>query len=95
MTSSLALSSLAEGSKPVASPMIIGATPPRSSSSCCRWQGSFSRAVYSDCASNLLMYLGTESAVSSEKPLKSLGIRADFDSTVGGRILPLQPAFSQ
>src|SRR6266851_6580477 len=38
--------------------------------------------IYSDCVSNLLMYLGAESAVSSENPLKSLGIRADFDSTI-------------
>src|SRR5712691_6453081 len=44
--------------------------------------GSFSRVVYSDCASNLLMYLGAESAVASENPLKSLRIRADFDSTM-------------
>jgi hypothetical protein len=41
----------------------------------------FLGAVYSDRASNLLMYLGAESAVSSENPLKSLRIRADFDST--------------
>src|SRR5882757_11104105 len=38
--------------------------------------------IYSDCVSNLLMYLGAESAVSSENPLKSLRIRADFDSTI-------------
>ncbi len=38
--------------------------------------------IYSDRVSNLLMYLGAESAVSSENPLKSLGIRADFDSTM-------------
>jgi hypothetical protein len=38
--------------------------------------------IYSDCISNLLMYLGTESAVSSENPLKSLRIPADFDSTI-------------
>src|SRR5882757_31395 len=37
--------------------------------------------IYSDRISNLLMYFGAESAVSSENPLKSLGIRADFDST--------------
>ncbi len=39
-------------------------------------------AAYSDCVSNLLVYLGAESAVSSENPLKSLRIRADFDSTI-------------
>jgi hypothetical protein len=38
--------------------------------------------IYSDRVSNLLMYLGAESAVSSENPLKSLRIRADFDSTM-------------
>src|SRR5258705_13668740 len=38
--------------------------------------------IDSDCVSNLLMYLGAESAVSSENPLKSLRIRADFDSTM-------------
>jgi hypothetical protein len=42
----------------------------------------FSRAVYSDCAYNLLMYLGAEPAVSSENPLKLLRIGADFDSTI-------------
>jgi hypothetical protein len=31
--------------------------------------------IYSDRVSNLLIYLGAESAVSSEIPLKSLGIR--------------------
>jgi hypothetical protein len=39
-------------------------------------------AVYSDCAPNLLLYLGAESAVSSEHPLKSLSIRAGFDSNL-------------
>src|SRR5712664_457856 len=43
---------------------------------------SFSRVVYSDCASNLLIYRGAESAVSSENLLKLLRIRADFDSTI-------------
>src|SRR5258705_932422 len=38
--------------------------------------------IYSDCVSNLLMYLGAESTISSENPLKSLRIRADFDSTM-------------
>jgi hypothetical protein len=38
--------------------------------------------IYSDSVSNLLMYLGAESAVLSENPLKSLRIRADFDSTI-------------
>ncbi len=38
--------------------------------------------AYSDCASNLLMYLGAESAVSSEIPLKLLSILVDFDSTI-------------
>jgi hypothetical protein len=42
----------------------------------------FLGAVYSDRASNLLMYLGAKSAVSSENPLKSLRNRADFDSTI-------------
>jgi len=39
-------------------------------------------AVYSGCVSNLLVHLGAVSAVSSENPLKSLRIRADFDSTI-------------
>jgi hypothetical protein len=38
--------------------------------------------IYSDCVSNLLMYLGAEPAVLSENLLKSLRIRADFDSTI-------------
>ena len=42
----------------------------------------FLGAVYSDCTSNLLTYLGAESAVSSENPLKLLRIRADFYSTM-------------
>jgi hypothetical protein len=43
-----------------------------------RWGG-----VYSDCVSNALIYLGVESALSSEKSLKSLMIRVDFDCTTG------------
>jgi hypothetical protein len=39
-------------------------------------------AVYSDCVSDLLRYLGVKSAVSSENPLKSLRNRADFDSAI-------------
>jgi hypothetical protein len=42
--------------------------------------------MYSDRASNLLMHLGAESAVSSENPLKSLSIRADFDSRASQRL---------
>jgi hypothetical protein len=34
------------------------------------------------CASNLLTYLGAESPVSSENPLKLLRIQVDFDSTI-------------
>jgi len=42
----------------------LGAAPPRSCSSWCGWQEPFSRAGQSDCASNLLMNPGAESAVS-------------------------------
>src|SRR5271169_5861336 len=38
--------------------------------------------VHSDCAFNLLTYLGAEPAASSENPLKLLRIRVDFDSTI-------------
>jgi hypothetical protein len=44
--------------------------------------GSFSRAVYSDCDHNLLIYVGAESSVLSENLLKTLRIRVDFDSTI-------------
>ena len=47
--------------------------------------------IYSDCVSNLLVYLGAESAVSSENPLKSLGIRPDFDPPYGCSNPPTKP----
>jgi hypothetical protein len=48
------------------------------------WSGKahFLQVVYSDCVFNLLIHLGAEFAASSEFPLNSLRIRADFDSAI-------------